>query len=125
MTDFKYIYKMSWYESERHIKSHTDMYYEKEEHTRLGHTDRLCRIMVVKVIEDSSEYESAINNSLIAEEGEVEVEKREERSKICVDNWGEISTIMLNEVFKFITDKLTDKQIAEVNEFIWCGEYDR
>jgi hypothetical protein len=48
---------------------------------------------------------------------------KQNRRKIYVDNWGETQTIMQNEVFKFIADKLTDKQIAEVNEFIWCGEY--
>lgn len=67
MTDFKYIFKMSWYKSKRHIKSHTDMYYKKEEHTRWGHSNPLCRIMVVKVSEDSNEYKQAIyrSNSII------------------------------------------------------------
>tara|TARA_R110001606_G_scaffold282330_1_gene430966 strand:- start:265 stop:1029 length:765 start_codon:yes stop_codon:yes gene_type:complete len=60
----KVIYKMSWYESKRHSKSHTDMYYEKEEHTRWAHFSELCRISVMYVTEDSNEYKSAINNSL-------------------------------------------------------------
>jgi hypothetical protein len=31
---------------------------------------------------------------------------------------------MPNEVFKFISDKLTDKQIAEINEFIMKRDND-
>lgn len=54
------------------------------------------------------------------------VEKRNRRTikvDIRVDK-----TIIPNEVFKFISDKLTDKQIAEVNEFImsrWALEWDK
>jgi hypothetical protein len=44
--------------------------------------------------------------------------EKQNRRRIYVDNWGETQTIMPNEVFKFISDKLTDKQIAEINEFI-------
>jgi hypothetical protein len=44
--------------------------------------------------------------------------EKQNRRRISVDTWGETQTIMPNEVFKFISDKLTDKQIAEVNEFI-------
>jgi len=44
--------------------------------------------------------------------------EKQNRRRIYVDNWGETSTVMPNEVFKFIADKLTDKQIAEINEFI-------
>jgi hypothetical protein len=44
--------------------------------------------------------------------------EKQNRRRISVDTWGETQTIMPNEVFKFIADKLTDKQIAEVNEFI-------
>ena len=77
MTDFKYIFKMSWYESKRHIKSHSDMYYEKEEHTRWGHSNPLCRISVVVVIEDSNEYKAAIKNSIILE-SQLYKEKEEE-----------------------------------------------
>jgi hypothetical protein len=44
--------------------------------------------------------------------------EKQNRRRIYVDTWGETQTIMPNEVFKFISDKLTDKQIAEINEFI-------
>ena len=44
--------------------------------------------------------------------------EKQNRRRISVDTWGKTQTIMPNEVFKFISDKLTDKQIAEINEFI-------
>ena len=66
-TIMKYIYKMSFYDSDRCIKPHTNMYYLKEEHTRWGHDRDLCRIFVIKVNEDSNEYSSALHNSSIDE----------------------------------------------------------
>jgi hypothetical protein len=53
------------------------MYYEKEEHTRWGHSNPLCRISVVAVIEDSNEYKAAIKNSIILE-SQLYKEKEEE-----------------------------------------------
>jgi len=61
----KYIYKMSWYDSKRHTKSHTDMFYLQEHDTRWGHENELCRISVVEVEETSNEYDSAVNNDKI------------------------------------------------------------
>ena len=60
---YGYVYQMSWFESKRHHKSHTDMYFAEEEHTRWGHCDELCRISVVKVHTYSNEYVSAVENS--------------------------------------------------------------
>ena len=57
------IFKMSWYESKRHRISHTDMYFNEEKHTRLGHDDPLCKIEVIRVLKSSHEYTSAIENS--------------------------------------------------------------
>jgi len=55
------------------------MYYEKEEHTRRGHSNPLCRISVVAVTEDSNEYKQAIyrSNSIILE-SQLYKEKEEE-----------------------------------------------
>ena len=50
--------------------------------------------------------------------------EKQNRRRIRVDTWGETQTIMPNEVFKFISDKLTDKQIAEINEFIMKRDND-
>jgi len=75
----KYIYKMSFYNNGRCIRSHTNMYYLKEEHTRWGHdwnsrrnTGEVCKIFVIEVDEDSNEYNSAVNNSRTADNEEEE-----------------------------------------------------
>ena len=66
----EYIYKMSWYESNRHKVSEKDMYYLYEEHTRWGHNwpinrngHQRCEIRVVKVDKNSVVYKSAVENS--------------------------------------------------------------
>ena len=56
---------MSWYDSKRHTKSHTDMYYLQEHDTRWGHENELCRISVIEVEETSKEYDSAVNNDKV------------------------------------------------------------
>ena len=80
----KYIYKMSWYDSKRHTKSHTNMYYLQEHHTRWGHENELCRISVVEVEETSNEYDSAVNNDKVAteEEEKKEIEKLKQKNKV-------------------------------------------
>lgn len=65
---YKFIYKMSWFESKRHRISHTDMYYLREEDTRWGWEDPLCKISVFRCYEKSNEYDSAVNNSKIMDE---------------------------------------------------------
>jgi len=74
---------MSFYDSDRCIKSHTNMYFVKEEDTRWGHDwydhehpRNVCKIFVIEVDEDSNEYKSAVSNSLVRyeeEEGEEEM----------------------------------------------------
>ena len=67
-TEYKFIYKMSWYESKRHKISHTDMYFQYEKDTRWVY-DRVYNdgqwfdITVVRVPINSSECKSAIGNS--------------------------------------------------------------
>jgi len=75
----KYIYKMSFYDNQRCIKSHTDMYFVKEEHTRWGHDfssfdnpREVCKIFVIEVDEDSNEYKSAVSNSRVSDKEEEE-----------------------------------------------------
>jgi len=69
---FKYIYCMSWYESKRHSKSCTDMYFLKEKDTRWGHDWRQgcngadhCKIMVIKVPTDDPRYKMAVKNDAV------------------------------------------------------------
>jgi hypothetical protein len=77
----KYIYKLSFYESKRHIISHTDWYYAKLEDclwvydrkNYLNKNDKVCEcvynitdffdIQVIKVSETDDKYETAIYNS--------------------------------------------------------------
>jgi len=65
---YKFIYKMSWFESKRHRISHTNMFYLREEDTRWGHENQLCKILVFKCCVKSNEYDSAVNNSKIIDE---------------------------------------------------------
>ena len=63
----KYIYKMSWFESKRHHKSHTDMYYLNAEDTKwVFETCPLCnhyRVELIQVLSNSSWYGSASRNT--------------------------------------------------------------
>ncbi len=72
MTEYKYIYQMSWYEKQNSRKPNTIMYYLNEKDTRFGHNwpsglngSNHCVITVIRVLENSSEYLSAFNNSNI------------------------------------------------------------
>lgn len=64
----KYVYKVSWFESRRHTKTHTIMYFETQEsvkwvfNTFEWYRD-LARVEFIKVDEFSREYESAVNNT--------------------------------------------------------------
>ena len=61
-----YVFKMSWFESARHTRSWTDMYFAQAEHTRWGFEPYgypHCRISYVQVPVDSPEYTSAVENS--------------------------------------------------------------
>lgn len=60
-----YIYKMSWYDSPRHRKSHTDMYYMRPEDTLWGFDNPDCRIHFIRVCDQSKEYRMARHNSEI------------------------------------------------------------
>jgi hypothetical protein len=70
MEEFKYIYKMEWFEKPNSRKSDIIMYYVNEKDTRFGHDwpiglngSNHCKISVIKVKENSDEYKSALNNS--------------------------------------------------------------
>ena len=60
---------MSWYESPRHTRSHTSMYYTRPQDVLWGfepncvgdHSD--CRIEFIRVREDSREYQMALECS--------------------------------------------------------------
>tara|TARA_B110000285_G_C14967779_1_gene534973 strand:+ start:305 stop:826 length:522 start_codon:yes stop_codon:yes gene_type:complete len=66
----KYIYKMSWFDTKRHLISDTDMYFAEEEHTRWGQNwikgcngSDICKIFVIQVTICSDEYRMAVKNS--------------------------------------------------------------
>lgn len=66
----KFIYKCSWFESKRHKKSHTDMYYEKAEHTEwvvksFPWAVGLAKVEYIAVPVDSKYYEMAVECSNI------------------------------------------------------------
>ena len=54
---------MSWFESPRHRRSYTDMYFAEPQHTLWGFDDPLCRISYIKVPINSREFDSAKRNS--------------------------------------------------------------
>ena len=72
-----FICKMSWYETRRHIHSHTDMYFMSVEDFVNGATeervfylyeeiaDGTCRVYMIPVDTQSDEYQSALHNSNI------------------------------------------------------------
>ena len=62
---FGFIFKISWYESKRHTKSHTDMYYLHEEDTYWAFEDNseLLKVELIRVNECSNEWQSACENS--------------------------------------------------------------
>ena len=57
------IYKMSWYETDRCRRSHTDMYFAREIDTRWGQPNPLCRIEVISVPVGWFAHASAVENS--------------------------------------------------------------
>lgn len=68
----KYIYKCSWFETKRHSKSHTNMYFLKAEHTywifnSMEWFDGLVRIELIMVDENTDYYKSAVENSILHE----------------------------------------------------------
>ena len=65
---FEFIYKISWYESKRHTKSHTSMYYLNEQDTlwafdTLDWVKGLLKVEIVRVSKVSANYKMAILNS--------------------------------------------------------------
>jgi hypothetical protein len=61
---YKYIYKCSWFDSKRHKKSHTDMYYENADDVKwIFETDEwfrdLARVEYIKVCNKSKYYQLA------------------------------------------------------------------
>jgi len=65
---YAFIYRMSWFESRRHTKSHTDMYFLDPRHTYWGYSDPLCRIELIRVRIDTPEYGCAVSSSKVNQE---------------------------------------------------------
>ena len=61
------IYICSWFETKRHKKSHTDMYFKELKDTlwvfdTYDYNHGLARVEVIKVSKNSYEYDDAISN---------------------------------------------------------------
>ena len=70
---FEFIYRISWYESKRHTKSHTSMYYLKQQDTlwafdTLDWVKGLLKVEIVRVSKISANYRMAVLNSRKQEE---------------------------------------------------------
>lgn len=64
----KFIYKISWFESKRHKIPHTNMYFEKPEHTRwvfetIDWFNDLVKVEYIMVGEDTMYYKCAVECS--------------------------------------------------------------
>ena len=68
-----WVYQMSWYESKRHTKSHTDMYYLKAEHTHWAEErgDTNCKIHYICVPVNSPYHRMAEECSQIRDNQEL------------------------------------------------------
>lgn len=66
---------MSWFESKRHSKAHTNMYFLNEEDTwwvfERDPRDEPYRVELILVDKSSKEYDSAVNNSQKAETNDI------------------------------------------------------
>jgi hypothetical protein len=80
--ELKMIYKMSWYFSKRHLKSCSDYWYLKPEHTRWGLETNLkeCRITLetvdISTRQGRALYDLACQNSNNAYKCELEYTKK-------------------------------------------------
>lgn len=66
----RFIYKMSYFKTGKHLNSWKDEYYLKEEDTRFIYDDdfkdtSVIKIFVVKVCNKSPSYEMAVGNSCV------------------------------------------------------------
>ena len=64
----KFIYKISWFETKRHTKSHTNMYFENPEHTKWVFETNdwfndLVKVEYIMVGEDTMFYKCAVESS--------------------------------------------------------------
>jgi len=67
------IYICSWFETKRHRKSHTDMYFKELKDTlwvfdTYDYNHGLARVEVIKVSKNTNEYTSAVSNSELRDE---------------------------------------------------------
>ena len=80
----KFIYKCSFFESKRHRISHTDMYYEKAEHTEWvfeleDWVSGLVRVEYIMVGDYTNYYKSAVENSVKMEKKKMEAQLERQR----------------------------------------------
>ena len=73
MDEKEIIFKCSWYESKRHRKSHSNMYFKELKDTlwvfdRYEYNHGLARVELIKVSKNTNEYTSAVSNSELHDE---------------------------------------------------------
>ena len=65
----KYIYRIDWFHTKRHITPHTSMYFEKAEHTKWAllrdYYPEIVRVEYIWVPSGSQEYKTAVESSQI------------------------------------------------------------
>ena len=115
-TEYKFIYKMSWYESKRHKISHTDMYFQYEKDTRWVY-DRVYNdgqwfdITVVRVPINSSECKSAIGNS-------------KKKDNVWSGDYDELKK-SYKEVLRDFTRTVKENEELQEEKLELCAENDR
>jgi hypothetical protein len=69
MAEYKFIYKIEWYESKRHTKSHTSMCYLNAKETEWVYEydwgKEKVEVRYVRVLENSQDYQMAVSSSNI------------------------------------------------------------
>ena len=103
------VYRMSWYETDRCRRSHTDMYFAREVDTRWGQPNHLCRIEVISVPEGSWAHSSAVENS---------------KKHMADEEWEDslAEELLFNEDLEIRTiDMKKEKSPEEIMRFSSCG----
>ena len=125
-TEYKFIYKMSWYESKRHKISHTDMYFQYEKDTRWVY-DRVYNdgqwfdITVVRVPINSWEYESAVECSSKCKSA---IGNSKKKDNVWSGDYDELKK-SYKEVLRDFTRTVKENEELQEEKLELCAENDR
>lgn len=103
----KFIYRCSWFESKRHKKSHTDMYFENAKHTEwvfnsCDYLNGLAKVEYIMVGENTKYYEMAVGNS-------------------CLRFWEAKQVQLMDEFEKYGNKKVEEEDDDDSKVCITCG----